>query len=75
MWTVVISGLHCCFRSLLRDWPSPVLLKPLDTENKVLGFPVWDSRVSELCFGCSLAVWESYMGLNAGNARFFCLYL
>ncbi|RUS80340.1 hypothetical protein EGW08_011909 [Elysia chlorotica] len=28
------------------DWPSPVLLKPLDTENKLLGFPVWDSRVN-----------------------------
>ena len=32
--------------SIFRDWPSPVLLKQLDTENK-LGFPVWDSRVSE----------------------------
>ncbi|XP_059174336.1 poly(A) polymerase type 3-like [Physella acuta] len=27
------------------DWPSPVLLKPLDTENK-LGFTVWDSRIN-----------------------------
>ncbi|KAK0058543.1 poly(A) polymerase type 3 [Biomphalaria pfeifferi] len=27
------------------DWPSPVLLKPLDTENK-LGYPVWDSRIN-----------------------------
>ncbi|BFZ11736.1 hypothetical protein BsWGS_14775 [Bradybaena similaris] len=27
------------------DWPSPVLLKPLETENK-LGFTVWDSRVN-----------------------------
>nr|KAG5704241.1 hypothetical protein BaRGS_012529 [Batillaria attramentaria] len=27
------------------DWPAPVLLKPLDTENK-LGFPVWDARVN-----------------------------
>lgn len=25
------------------DWPAPVLLKPLDTENK-LNFPVWDAR-------------------------------
>ncbi|KAH9500130.1 hypothetical protein Btru_077264 [Bulinus truncatus] len=30
---------------LPRDWPSPVLLKPLDTENK-LGYPVWDSRIN-----------------------------
>ncbi|GFR57852.1 poly(A) polymerase gamma [Elysia marginata] len=28
------------------DWPSPVLLKPLDSDNKLLGFPVWDSRVN-----------------------------
>ncbi|XP_005097913.1 poly(A) polymerase beta [Aplysia californica] len=27
------------------DWPSPVLLKQLDTENR-LGFPVWDSRIN-----------------------------
>ncbi|XP_067680172.1 poly(A) polymerase type 3-like [Haliotis asinina] len=27
------------------DWPNPVLLKPLDTENK-LGFPIWDPRVN-----------------------------
>uniref|UniRef100_A0A0B7A324 polynucleotide adenylyltransferase n=1 Tax=Arion vulgaris TaxID=1028688 RepID=A0A0B7A324_9EUPU len=27
------------------DWPNPVLLKPLDTENK-LGYTVWDSRVN-----------------------------
>ncbi|CAG5117865.1 unnamed protein product [Candidula unifasciata] len=27
------------------DWPSPVLLKPLETDNK-LGYPVWDSRVN-----------------------------
>jgi poly(A) polymerase len=27
------------------DWPSPVLLKPLDTENK-LGYLVWNSRVN-----------------------------
>lgn len=27
------------------DWPTPVLLKPLDSENK-LGFPVWDARIN-----------------------------
>ncbi|XP_041353057.1 poly(A) polymerase type 3-like isoform X1 [Gigantopelta aegis] len=27
------------------DWPNPVLLKPLETDNK-LGFPIWDPRVN-----------------------------
>ncbi|KAL8585161.1 hypothetical protein ACOMHN_013176 [Nucella lapillus] len=27
------------------DWPTPVLLKPLDSENR-LGFPVWDARIN-----------------------------
>ncbi|CAL1531243.1 unnamed protein product [Lymnaea stagnalis] len=27
------------------DWPSPVLLKPLESDNR-LGYPVWDSRIN-----------------------------
>ena len=39
-WSVCLVYVYC------RDWPTPVLLKPLDTENK-LSFPVWDARVRQ----------------------------
>ena len=42
--SVFIKNVLLTFCFFFRDWPNPVLLKPLETDNK-LGFPIWDPRV------------------------------
>lgn len=38
--------IQCASFKFCRNWPQPVLLKPLVHENKYnLSFPVWDPRV------------------------------
>jgi len=43
-WSEVSLVSKCAVSCVSRQWPKPVMLRPLEDNNK-LGFPVWDPRV------------------------------